>query len=150
MNYVDRIRKKIGHDLLILAGANVIILDDEDRILLQRRKSGSWGLPGGLLEVGETLEETAAREVYEETNLKIGNLRLVHVFSGPKYCFELDNLDKIYVITTVYYTRELEGEMAADNDESLELRYFGTNEFPEDLEEEYRDYIGYYQSHCCL
>ncbi|MGL5435692.1 MAG: NUDIX hydrolase [Lachnospiraceae bacterium] len=144
MNYVNRIRKKIGHDLLILIGSNVIILDDDNRILLQKRKSGSWGLLGGLLEVGETLEETAIREVYEEANLKISNLQLVHVFSGPKYYFELDNLDKVYVITSVYYTREFAGEMIADNDESLELKYFKIHELPNNLEEEYRDYIDYF------
>jgi len=143
MNYVSSIREKIGHDLLILTGANVIILDDNNRVLLQKRKSGSWGLLGGLLEIGETLEDTAIREVYEESNLKISDLHLVNVFSGPKYHFKLDNADEIYVITSVYYTREFKGELIADNNESLELQFFKLHELP-DLEEEYRDYIDYF------
>jgi len=143
MNYVSSIREKIGHDLLILTGANVIILDDNNRVLLQKRKSGSWGLLGGLLEIGETLEDTAIREVYEESNLKISDLHLVNVFSGPKYHFKLDNADEIYVITSVYYTREFKGELIADNNESLELQFFKMHELP-DLEEEYRDYIDYF------
>jgi len=143
MNYVSSIREKIGHDLLILTGANVIILDDNNRVLLQKRKSGSWGLLGGLLEIGETLEDTAIREVYEESNLKISDLHLVNVFSGPKYHFKLDNADEIYVITSVYYTREFKGELIADNNESLELKFFEMHELP-DLEEEYRDYIDYF------
>ena len=143
MNYVSSIREKIGHDLLILTGANVIILDDNNRVLLQKRRSGSWGLLGGLLEIGETLEDTAIREVYEESNLKISDLHLVNVFSGPKYHFKLDNADEIYVITSVYYTREFKGELIADNNESLELKFFKMHELP-DLEEEYRDYINYF------
>jgi len=143
MNYVSSIREKIGHDLLILTGANVIILDDNNRVLLQKRKSGSWGLLGGLLEISETLEDTAIREVYEESNLKISDLHLVNVFSGPKYHFKLDNADEIYVITSVYYTREFKGELIADNNESLELQFFKLHELP-DLEEEYRDYIDYF------
>jgi len=143
MNYVSSIREKIGHDLLILTGANVIILDDNNRVLLQKRKSGSWGLLGGLLEIGETLEDAAIREVYEESNLKISDLHLVNVFSGPKYHFKLDNADEIYVITSVYYTREFKGELIADNNESLELQFFKLHELP-DLEEEYRDYIDYF------
>ena len=143
MNYVSSIREKIGHDLLILTGANVIILDDNNRVLLQKRRSGSWGLLGGLLEISETLEDTAIREVYEESNLKISDLHLVNVFSGPKYHFKLDNADEIYVITSVYYTREFKGELIADNNESLELQFFKLHELP-DLEEEYRDYIDYF------
>lgn len=59
MSYVSEIRSIIGHKMLLLAGANVILARDDDFMLLQQRKDGSWGLPGGLLEPGESLEETA-------------------------------------------------------------------------------------------
>ncbi|MFN3068657.1 NUDIX domain-containing protein [Serratia sp. J2] len=55
MNYVETIRRKIGHDLLLLAGANVVITRDDGSILLQLRRDGRYGLPGGLLEPGESL-----------------------------------------------------------------------------------------------
>ena len=45
-NYVSTIRKKIGNDLLILVGSNVIIENELDQVLLQKRSSGTWGLPG--------------------------------------------------------------------------------------------------------
>lgn len=67
--YVKDIRAMIGHRPLLLAGSNVIILDERGDILLQQRLNGHWGLPGGLLELGESLEETARREVLEETGL---------------------------------------------------------------------------------
>ena len=90
-NYVSTIRKKIGNDLLILVGSNVIIENELDQVLLQKRSSGTWGLPGGLLEVGETLEQTAIREVFEETGLTIEELKLIHTFSGQDYHFVLQN-----------------------------------------------------------
>ena len=63
--YVTKMRQKIGHDRLLLVGACVILEDPTGKILLQQRTSGDWGLPGGLLELGESLAQTAIREVRE-------------------------------------------------------------------------------------
>ena len=43
------------------------------------------------MDLGESLEETASREVLEETGLFVSNLELLHVFSGPDYYFKIDN-----------------------------------------------------------
>lgn len=59
-NYVSELRKLVGHRPLILVGATTIIINDENKILLQKRKTtayGRWGLPGGLMELGESIEE---------------------------------------------------------------------------------------------
>ena len=61
-----------------LVGIAVIVLKD-NRILLGKRKNshgnGTWALPGGHLEVNESIEGCAAREVLEETGIRIKNLR---------------------------------------------------------------------------
>ncbi|WP_202409876.1 NUDIX domain-containing protein [Halobacillus litoralis] len=62
MDYVKELRKDVGTKPLILPGAVVIIENDQQEILLQHRKDGGWGLPGGLMELGESLEDTARRE----------------------------------------------------------------------------------------
>lgn len=67
MNYVKDLRELVGNRPLILPGAVAIILNDQNEVLLQHRIDGGWGLPGGLMELGESLEETARREVKEET-----------------------------------------------------------------------------------
>ena len=54
-------------------------------MLLQKRYDGGWGLPGGLMELGESLEDTAKREVLEKTGLVIEDLKLLEIFSGPEY-----------------------------------------------------------------
>ncbi|MDN5012988.1 MULTISPECIES: NUDIX hydrolase [Streptococcus] len=144
-NYVSQIRKKIGNDLLILVGSNVIIENDCNQVLLQKRTTGSWGLPGGLLEVGETLEQTAIREVFEETGLKIEKLQLIYTFSGEDYHFILQNRDEIYVITSLYKAINYSGELIVNSEETLELRYFNYDCLPQNVEQEYLDYINYYR-----
>lgn len=145
-NYVETIRRKIGHDLLVLVGANVIIYNTHHEYLLQQRANGNWGLMGGLMEVGESLEETAIREVYEESGLTIESLMQLQTFSGPAFRFKLKNEDEIYVVTTLFLANQVSGEMAYDgNDETLNLKYFSYQDLPETLEDEYRKYIQYFE-----
>ena len=67
-----------------IVGVGAIILD-EDRILLEKRKNspgkGKWSVPGGLVDLGETVEEAIIREVKEETGLEVYDPRLVDVVS---------------------------------------------------------------------
>lgn len=67
---------------------DAVVFDAHHRLLLIRRKfppfKGRHALPGGLVEVGETVEAAAARELQEETGLKPRSLRLVGVYSDPK------------------------------------------------------------------
>ncbi|WP_369136546.1 NUDIX hydrolase [Klebsiella variicola] len=144
MNYVQQMRSLIGHRLLLLAGSNVIITDARHQILLQLRRDGTWGLPGGLLEPGESLEQTAVREVKEETNLDVRNLLLLGIFSGPEYTFTLPNKDEINVITSLYWTSDWSGKMVNDPGEGQELAFFAPEDLPSNMDEEYRIYIRHY------
>lgn len=64
---------------------SAIIRDSEGRILLQQRgDNGHWGLPGGGVEVGETVTEAIIREAREETGFEIAPGRLVGVYSDPQ------------------------------------------------------------------
>ncbi|WP_411753050.1 NUDIX hydrolase [Serratia sp. (in: enterobacteria)] len=146
MNYVETIRKKIGHDLLLLAGANVVITRDDGNILLQLRRDGSYGLPGGLLEPGESLLQCAIRETYEECGVRFSDMQFVEVFSGAEYTFTLANEDQINVITAVYSAKlkDGRGEIVINDDESEELSFFSPLSLPDNMDEEYRVYIEAY------
>src|SRR5579884_473346 len=65
-----------------------IVFDEFDRVLLIRRKNdpfrGQYAFPGGFIEVGETAESSARRELKEETGIEAGELRLLGVYSDPK------------------------------------------------------------------
>ncbi|WP_436878026.1 NUDIX domain-containing protein [Mammaliicoccus sciuri] len=86
MDYISSLRDKVGHAPVILVGALVLIFNKDKQLLLQLRSDNeSWGLPGGTMELGESFEEAATREVYEETNLEIQNLKFITNFSGKDY-----------------------------------------------------------------
>ncbi len=132
MNYVQTMRRFIGHRPLILVGANVLILDDRRRLLLQRRTdNGLWGLPGGGMEPGETLEETARREVREECGLEVGALELFGVFSGERLHYKYPNGDEVYDVNVVYVARESRGELRNDPAEGHEIHYFPLDALPD-------------------
>ena len=66
---------------------DIVIPDGEGRVLLIQRANdpyeGSWALPGGFVDMGETVEDAAVREAKEETGLDVELLRLVGVYSEP-------------------------------------------------------------------
>ncbi|GLO66088.1 MULTISPECIES: NUDIX domain-containing protein [Oceanobacillus] len=71
MEYYKYLRQYVGHRPIILPGSVVIILNEKNEGLLQKRHDGSWGLPGGLMDLEESFEEVAMREVFEETGLVV-------------------------------------------------------------------------------
>ncbi|MDX1805697.1 MAG: NUDIX hydrolase [Paenisporosarcina sp.] len=133
MEYYQEIRQYVGHRPLILPGAVVIIQNEFNEILLQERKPGLFGLPGGLMDLGESLEETASREVLEETGLSVSDLELCQVFSGPDYYFKIDNGDEFYSVTVVYQTKTFTGTLQANAEETLSLSFFPIDNLPHQL-----------------
>lgn len=135
MNYVKRMRRFIGHRPLVLVGANVLLLDARRRrLLLQRRTdNGLWGLLGGGMEPGETLEETARREVREEAGIEIGKLTLLGVFAGEQLHYQYPNGDEVYDVNIVYVSTVRGGVLQTDPDEGHELRYFPLDKLPADI-----------------
>lgn len=144
LGYITELRKLVGHRPLILPGAVVLVFNNKGQLLLQHRSDGGWGLPGGLMELGESLEETARREVKEETGLDIGALKLEGVISGAEYYLKVANGDELYSVTTVYSTNEYVGELEIDELESIDLQFFSLDQLPEDLQKSYLDYIKCY------
>ncbi len=135
VGYVEELRAIIGHRPIILVGAIVIILDESGRILLQKRKFpyGSWGIPGGLMELEESTEDAARREIFEETQLELGQLHLVNVFSGPQNHCIAENGDEFFVVTVAYYTQEARGRLTVNDSESLAFAYFDPFKMPDGL-----------------
>lgn len=88
MGYIQEIRQMVGHYPIIAIGATIIVYNEKNEILLNRRTdTGTWGIPGGAMEPGEVAEKTARRELYEETGLEVEDLKLIDVLSGQEYFY---------------------------------------------------------------
>ena len=135
MDYVKELRALVGHRRLILCGSSVVIRNEKGELLLQQRvyPEGRWCFPGGLMELGESTEDTARREVFEETALTVGTLELIGVYSGPDSLCRAANGDEWYVVNVSYTTNEYSGELKINDGESAALRWFRIEEIPETL-----------------
>lgn len=132
MGYIEDLREVIGNQPLILVGAVVAVIDEQGKILLQKRPEGVWGLPGGLLELAESVEEAGRREVFEETGVEIGQLQLVEVFSGKQYFRKLANGDEFYPVTIAYLSKDIkDATIKIDGKESLDAGFFPLHDLPE-------------------
>jgi len=135
MDYVKYIRERVGHDTINLTGVNVLIVHEDNRVLLQRRGTFpyKWGLPGGITELGESLEQTAKREVKEETGIDIMELKLLGTTSGEDCYLEFPNKDKAYFISIGYYTKSYSGIMKVNNLETKEVEFFSYGNLPDNM-----------------
>lgn len=134
MDYISSLRDKVGHASVILVGALVLIFNKDKQVLLQLRSDNeSWGLPGGTMELGESFEEAATREVYEETNLEIQNLKFITNFSGKDYHMVYPNGDQAYTVTALFESEEYEGELSADIKETQNLKFFDLDKLPQNI-----------------
>ena len=130
MGYVSEIRKLVGTRPIILVGAEVLVFDPQGRLLLQRRSdTGDWAIPGGMMEPGETLEETARREVKEETGLELGPLELLNIYSGPGFYFKYPHGDEVFNVSAAYITHEFKGQLEYDQ-ESTALGFYALDALP--------------------
>lgn len=128
------LREIVGNRPLMMPGANVIVLDSEDKILLQLRTDNHcWGLPGGSLELGERLEQVAKRELFEECRLVAQRLTLFNVFSGEDFYYQYPNGDQVYNVITTYICTDYRGTLKVDNDEVQALKFFSIEELPKNI-----------------
>ena len=134
MGYIANIRKKIGHDPLVIVGASVILINEKGQVLLQRRAdNGLWGYHGGCAELFERVEDTARRELLEETGLTAGPMTLLGVFSGPEMDYTYPNGDRVSVTDCVFLCQSYSGEMRRQEDEVRELRWFYPDALPSEI-----------------
>jgi 8-oxo-dGTP pyrophosphatase MutT (NUDIX family) len=134
MDYISSLRKHIGTQPIIMCGACVIIVNEKSEILLHHRTDRDWwGLPGGAMELKESLEDTARREVFEEINLICGDLQLLNVYSGPELYHKYPDGNEVYNVTAAYICHDFSGEIKVEKSEGRAARFYSINELPSNL-----------------
>jgi len=134
-SYLWEVRQRVGSRLLLMPGAQVLVIDDEDHILLQRsRDSGLWELPAGAAEPGDDFRTTAVRELFEETGLRVDVGDLVPFASLSRadvHTLTYPNGDVLQCFALCFEARRWTGLLCPDADEVTELAFF--QQPPEDL-----------------
>ncbi len=130
MSYLSDLRKIVGNMPLLSAGATVIVIKNNKILLNLRSDTNTWGIPGGAIELGETLEQTANRELFEETGLKAEKMNLLTVLSGKDFYFEYPNGDKLYSVVALFEAENVKGELIIMDNESFDLGYFSLSDLP--------------------
>lgn len=100
----------------IIVTGGAIIRDQHNRILWQKRAdSNDWGLPGGGMHAGETVEETMIREVKEETGLAVISSTLYAVYSGERLKYTYPGGDDVVFVMFIFdVVADLEDKIASD------------------------------------
>jgi mutator protein MutT len=141
MKYITEMRKYIGHETLLTVGCGIII-EDNGRILLQHRTDeDNWCIPGGLMEIGETFEEAAKRESFEETGLTVKDLELFGIYSGEKCFVQYPNGDKVFSVQIIFISKQFTGELKQKDVESREHRFFNKTDLPANLNPRQKPFI---------
>ncbi len=133
-DYISQLRKCVGHLPLMMVDATVLVLNNRKELLmLKRSDTQDWGMPGGSMELGETVEETARRELLEETNLTTDELELFGVFSGPDQYFKYPNGDEVYNVSVVYLAHGVQGHVKMNDGENSDPEYFDLAHLPQNI-----------------
>ena len=112
----------------LVVAASAVVTDDEGRILLQRRQDNDlWALPGGGMEMTDSLPGTAVREVKEETGLDVEVTGLVGMYTDPRHVIAYTDGEVRRQFNVCFTARVVGGQLAISH-ESTELRFVSEGE----------------------
>ncbi len=127
---------------------SALVFRGREILLMRRSDNGFWSLPGGFVEIGESVSAAALREVLEETGYKVELGRLIGVYSDPKTQVvdygrkkrvrqdgqgDDGGARRIHVVNLCFEARAIEAGEATTPDETLEIGFFDPRALPEPL-----------------
>ena len=134
MDYINELRAVVGTRPLIMVGATLLALNHDNQLLMMKRTDNHcWGVPGGAMELGESLEETVRRETEEEIGVTVKDLELFGVYSGQELYYKYRDGNEVYNVSVVYITRNFSGAIRVNQNEHSEHRFFDLDRLPEEI-----------------
>ena len=133
-DYLKELRKRTKHMPLLLPHSIVVLFNKEGQVLLEERADdGYFDFPGGGIDLKESGEDAAKRELLEETGLIADELELFKVYTGEVTHYVYFNGDEIYGVDLVYTCKKYHGEMKPQAEEVKALKFYGLNNMPEKM-----------------
>jgi ADP-ribose pyrophosphatase YjhB (NUDIX family) len=132
-SYIGGLRALAGDErVLISIGAHGVVRDPEGRILLiQRSDDHTWALPGGTMELGETLRECAIREVREEAGLRARDVTPFGLYTRARDYYPNPYGHTYQYISLMCRVDGYDGELERVTDESVDAGWFAPEALPE-------------------
>jgi 8-oxo-dGTP pyrophosphatase MutT (NUDIX family) len=129
-SYLGRVRTSVGDtETILFVGARGVILDDQNRLLLiQRSDNHRWAIPAGAMELGESMEECAIRETWEETGLRATSLTPFAFYTNYTYTNGYGHTYQQILMSFRIHTWE--GELLRQTDESVDAGFFPLDALP--------------------
>ncbi|MCQ4081135.1 NUDIX domain-containing protein [Streptomyces sp. RB6PN25] len=108
----------------LVPSANVVVLNERDEILMIRRSdNGNWAVPGGAMDLGESLPYTAVREVEEETGIRCEITGLVGIYTDPRHVILYTSNGECRQEFSVVFTARAVSGIPTPSDESREVEW---------------------------
>lgn len=140
--YVKWLREQVGSQLIYLVYASTVVFDEKGHILVQTRYDFDWlSVPGGAMELGEGLAETARREVLEETGIEVDIKGLAGMLTHPRFNLHYPNGDDVQQWTAVFWGEAAGGELHPDGGETLSVFFMDPDEFLEKGHPSHREMV---------
>lgn len=101
----------------LVPGGSALVVNENGAILMQRRSdSGNWSFPGGVMDIGETLEQCVIRETKEETGLDITITGLLGIYTDPEHIIEYADGEIRQEFNITFHGRVVGGRIEVSNE----------------------------------
>jgi ADP-ribose pyrophosphatase YjhB (NUDIX family) len=116
----------------LVVAVSAVVANDRGEVLLQKRTDNElWGLPGGAMDLGESIGQAVVREIREETGLEVQPTGLVGIYSDPGHVIVYANGEVRQEFSICFVARIVGGEVSVADHESTEVRFVPTSEIAE-------------------
>jgi ADP-ribose pyrophosphatase YjhB (NUDIX family) len=133
-SYLGQLRAAVGQRPLLFVGARTVVRDEAGRLLLIRRSdNGYWAVPAGAMELGESITDCAARELFEETGLRAGGLTPYGLYTGPATLHTNMYGDTYQLFIVAFRVDDWSGELLTVTDETTDAGFFAPTGLPTPL-----------------
>jgi ADP-ribose pyrophosphatase YjhB (NUDIX family) len=133
-DYIKALRGMIGNTKIIIPGVRALMFNEAGELLLEKQRLfGSWALPHGCVDLGESALGALQREVKEETGLDVIRADAFGLYTDPRYSVTYPNGDQVQTFTIAFLVREWTGALRPDGDEVTDLGFFPLHELPESI-----------------